>query len=547
MRQKSSRREFAKYLGLASLGLWQGLDASGAPTHAAPNTPALPQGTPAEIEKTEMLLRSARELREKFLRDPHRPEYHFLPPAGWMNDINGPIFWKSKYHIFYQCNPDEARWKQTIQWGHASSTDLVHWVHHPVALAPTPDGPDRAGCFSGCLVVNNGVPTIIYHGVPDGTCLATSQDDELIQWTKNSKNPVIRVPKPGDAEYGKYWVFDPSAWKHGEHWYVLCGRTDPAGGDTGYLFRSPDLINWQYLHPFYQSDRRWTEADEDCAVPNFFPLGNKYMLLFGSHKHGTQYYLGRYAGDKFYPESHGRMSWPGGQQNGAITMLDGTGRRLFFNWVYEERTEAAQRAAGWAGVMVLPRILSLASDGTLQIEPVPELQALRLNQRQRQDLYVNAQSEIILNEIRGDCLEIAVEAKLADAEGFGLMVRCSPDGSERTSIVYSPHAKTLRVDLSRSSLDPVVRYPNFSTGGIPQAGGSVQAQEAPFTLAVNESLKLRVYLDRSVLEVFANGRQCITQRIYPSRGDSLGVGLCSGAGAVLVSSIAAWDMTPSGS
>ena len=102
----------------------------------------------AEIQVTEDLIARARRLREAFRNDPHRPAYHFVPPSGWMNDINGAIFWRGRYHIFYQHNPDGGYWKW-MQWGHASSVDLVHWVHHPIALTPTLNGPDREGCYSG--------------------------------------------------------------------------------------------------------------------------------------------------------------------------------------------------------------------------------------------------------------------------------------------------------------------------------------------------------------------------------------------------------------
>ena len=125
-----------------------------------------------EIEKTEQLIGRTRELRDKFQNEPHRPTYHFMPPWGWMNDINGAIFWKGRYHVFYQHNPDAAYWKLGCRWGHASSVDLVHWVHHPIALAPTLDGPDRTGCFSGgAFVSKEGTAMFIYHGSPYGTCL----------------------------------------------------------------------------------------------------------------------------------------------------------------------------------------------------------------------------------------------------------------------------------------------------------------------------------------------------------------------------------------
>src|SRR5271157_4164672 len=92
-----------------------------------------------------------RELRLALAGDRHRPLYHFLAPANWMNDPNGAFFWKGKYHLFYQYNPNGPFWG-TIHWGHAASSDLVHWEDLPIALAPSKDGPDKDGCWSGCVV-----------------------------------------------------------------------------------------------------------------------------------------------------------------------------------------------------------------------------------------------------------------------------------------------------------------------------------------------------------------------------------------------------------
>src|SRR6266566_4042767 len=108
----------------------------------------------------------------------HRPCYHYLPPANWMNDPNGLIQWKGEYHMFYQYNP-AAPVHNKIHWGHAKSTDLVHWTDLPVALAPVPGSYDEDGCFSGCAVDHAGVPTIIYTGVRGKKqlpCVATSAD-----------------------------------------------------------------------------------------------------------------------------------------------------------------------------------------------------------------------------------------------------------------------------------------------------------------------------------------------------------------------------------
>ena len=497
-----------------------------------------------DIEKTERLIQAAGELRAMFQNDPHRPTYHFMPPFAWMNDINGPIFWKGKYHLFYQHNPEGAYWKR-IQWAHASSKDLVHWVHHPIALTPTPGGPDWNGCYSGVAVDNDGVPTLVYLGVPEGMCLATCQDDDLIRWTKHPANPVLAVPKP--SQKVEYAVFDPCVWRKGSTWYALSGwgrcyaRPNVAEGDIAYLFKSADLIHWEYMHPFYQSDRRWTEADEDCAVPDFFPLGDKHVLLFASHKRGAQYYLGRYENDRFTPEFHARMNWPGGHLIAPITMRDPQGRRLFFGWINEARGTKTQRAAGWAGVMTLPRLLSLGDDGTLRIQPVPETDILRINPRKREGIRLTADADLTLDDVRDDCLELAVTIEPGSAREFGVKVRCSPDGAEQTVILCDPAAKALKVDAARSSLTPVTDPPDF-----PRVDKDCRVQAAPFELSAGEPLELRIFLDRSVLEVFANGRQCITQRIYPSRPDSLGVRLFSRGGGATVRVVEAWDMVAAG-
>jgi len=515
----------------------------------------------SEIDRTESLIRQARELREKLWADPHRPRYHFLPPAGWMNDINGALFWKGRYHIFYQCNPDAAYWN-TMRWGHASSLDLVHWVHHPIALEPTPGGPDRDGCFSGVAVIHGGVPTLVYHGVPEGTCLATSADDDLTRWTKSPANPVVRVPQPREAEYGKYIVYDPCAWEDGGTWYLLSGGTLPEGRDTGYLFRSKDLLTWEYRHPFYQPNPEWTELGEDCAVPNFFPLGNKHVLLFVSHKYGCQYYVGRYDNERFEPERHGRMNWAGGQLIAPMTMLDGKGRRLMLGWVCEARRSEPTRAAGWAGVMTLPRVLSLGAEGDLRIEPAAELEVLRQNHRHRQNLRLNADSELVLDDVSGDGLELAVEFAAQKPGVCGVIVRRAPDGTEQTVVSYDRASGALSVDTTRSSLSADVVQPWPCPWGTmypdpletrvlpfhqePSVISDVRVQTAPLQLARGEPLRLRLFLDRSVLEVFANGRQCLTQRIYPSRPDSQGVALFARGKTATVRRLDAWDMAPAG-
>jgi beta-fructofuranosidase len=151
--------------------------------------------------------------------DPHRPQYHFLPPANWMNDPNGLIYWKGRYHLFYQYNPNGPFWG-TIHWGHAVSTDLVHWTDWPVALAPTPGSAAENGCWSGCAVNHDGVPTLIYSGDRDGkqrACIATSVDD-LRTWQKYEGNPVI-PDAPEGLDLNAYR--DHCVWCEDGIWYQV--------------------------------------------------------------------------------------------------------------------------------------------------------------------------------------------------------------------------------------------------------------------------------------------------------------------------------------
>ncbi len=493
------------------------------------------------------IIRSARTLREKYQTDPHRPTYHFIPPEGICHpaDPQGCLYWKGKYHFFYGCQIDGVG-----VWGHASSTDLLHWRHHPIPLGISSGDPEDQVYAGGSLINKEGVPTIIYHGLNTGTCIATSEDDELVYWKKHPANPVIPEPQQGDAAFGAYHVWDVCGWVDGDTHYAITGNkpySPDTDGDIAWLFKSTDLAHWTYVHPFYKSDRRWTDSDEDCSCPDFFRLGDKHVLMFISHTQGTQYYIGRYENETFYPEQHGRMNWPGGPCFAQESLLDGKGRRIFWAWVCESVQMDVQRERGWSGLMSLPRVLSLAEDGTLLIEPTHELTALRLNHRKHERLILDAESEHILENIHGDCLEIILEVDPPVNGTFGLKVRCAPDGQEQTLIIFDASKSKLIIDTTRSSLSDKVAQPWPSPQSaffseLPEEKTDIRIQEAPFALAPRETLRLQIFLDRSILEVFANGRQCITQRIYPSRSDSRGVALFSGGGRTVVKCLEAWDM-----
>ena len=500
----------------------------------------------------EETLRSVRELRARLWNDPHRPRYHLLPPDGFFNDANGTIYWKGRYHVFYLGrlpNPDpgespEYDWLPVLD--HSSSSDLLHWIHHPPAIAPAFDGTTPRGIYSGDAIEDAPLPTLIYHVPGQGTCIAISDDEILERWTPLPENPVIPAPDQiGNAQADasresegpditEYRVFDPCAWYEGGVYYALIGNKNYRPGyegDCTSLFRSPDLVHWEYLHPFYRSDRRWTDEVEDCACPDFFPLGDRHMLLMHTHRPNfqCQYYLGRYENHTFIPEDHGRMNWPGGPLSGPETLLDDRDRRIFFGWIRETDPLARSRqyddcfATGWGSVMSLPRIFSLDDDRTLLVDPVAELKALRGNHRRWERVSLDTDEERILSEVKGDCLEIAVVVEPGNAEQVGVKVRCSPAEEEQTTIAYDAGNKLIVTATNESG---------------------EQSQVAPFELPGGESLELRIFLDRSVLEIFANRRQCVTHRTYPTRDDSLGMRVFTRGAQADVRSVDIWDMQP---
>ncbi|HUU68665.1 MAG TPA: glycoside hydrolase family 32 protein [Planctomycetota bacterium] len=502
------------------------------------------------------MIEHARALRAKYLDDPHRPGYHFVVPEGVHGpvDPNGGLFWNGRYHLCYIFQHEGKHY-----WGHISSVDLVHWRHHPPALGPG-DGDD--GIFSGgAFVDQNGVATITYWGLgnPGGICIATSSDPELDHWTKSPHNPVIRetqhglavVPSSCGTGETVYGAADPSAiWFHGGRYYMLTGnllvlrefgskRNLPEHlGDTLYLFVSDDLAKWTYLHTFYQSRRKWTQESEDDMCPDFFPLpaspkggpaSDRHMILFISHNLGAQYYIGRYAGGRFEPETHGRMTWVDNEFFAPESLADANGRRIMWSWVFDRREQATRQASGWSGELSLPRVLWLGDDGILRMRPVDELRCLRYNEKARRNLKIKADADLPLEDVRGNSIELSVQIVPGSAKQVGVKVCCSPDGAEGTLIYCDTADNTLKVDTRKSSLGE----------------GPKLVEAAPFALKPREKLELRVFVDKSFVEVFANDRQAVVRRIYPSRADSTGVALFARGGDATVSQLHAWQMMPS--
>jgi len=473
---------------------------------------------------------------------PEWPIYHVaaMPDegVGGPYDPNGCIFWKGRYHLMYIFQ-DPSLPNGGHCWGHWSSSDLVNWTRHPATLVPSAGDPDT-GIFSGnAFVDKEGVPMLCWFGIDAGVCVATAEDDDLIRWRKHPANPIIPIPKEGEAGHGVYTVWDPYLWLEGDTYYCLLGGNRLADGkDTLYLCRSSDLVEWTPLHAFYEhADPRWTVDDEDCSCPDFFRLGDRHVLLCISHKVGARCYVGAFdrQSEKFLPSRHIRMNWLGGMFFAPESMEDDLGRRIVWAWVTDPRVGPTQKRDG-SGIQSLPRMLSFDEAGELVIEPVPELAALRRRHTSVTDRLLPAGEEVHLPQPRGRHMELEIEIEMGSATVVEVGIYCSPDAAEETVIRYDEARGTLFFDMSRSTLRDDVGYgqPPFAAGGWKTATDNphpVAAVVAPFRRQEARNLLLRLFLDGPVVEVFADRSQAIVR-------------LAARGGSARLVRLDAWEMSP---
>ena len=271
--------------------------------------------------------------------------------------------------------------------------------------------------------------------------------------------------------------------------------------------------------------------------PSFLPLpsgpeggkpSGKHLLLFISHNRGCQYYVGRYEHDHFYPENHGRMTWKDNAYFAPEALIDGKGRQIMWSWIFDDRPDSVINYRGWTGMYGLPRTLWVARDGTLRMRPVKELEALRINETLISDLKVPSQNEVKLAEPGKELMELEVTFSPNSALQFGIKVGVSADGREETVIYYDKMDKKLKFDTREAGL----------------SFGRKIVEEAPFELKGGEPLVLRIFIDKSIIEVFANDRQAIGRTVYPTLGGH-GISFFSQGGDISIKSLKVWELSPS--
>jgi beta-fructofuranosidase len=487
----------------------------------------------------ELMLKKANEsvdrIKDSVKSAPYRQKYHFMAPAYWINDPNGLIQYKGDYHLFYQHYPYKPQWG-SMHWGHAISRDLVHWEHLPIALAPSEkyDEYERGGCFSGSAVDDKGILSLLYtatsydgEGAVQAQALATSVDG--IHFEKYEKNPVIQGPPPtGSADFR-----DPKVWRYENEWYMVVGSCRDGKGKA-LLYKSPDLRNWSYVNVLAESHG---ELGMMWECPDFFPLGEKYVLMFSPMNLGdrkTVYLVGDmdYKTGKFFWSSMGEIDW-GFDYYAPQSLMDDKGRRIIIGWANEWNWMPWWRGYGptapakWCGHMGLPRVIQLCSDGKLRFEPIEELASLRYDHHEWSEIMITANDKHVINAGDGISYEIIVDFDLtrSTATSFGLKLRCSKTEFSR-----------LECDMASGELIfKRTSYDNRSEG----------MRRCPLESAGKEHIKLHIFVDSCSVEVFADqGRNVMSSNIYPSK-ESNGIELFSCNGDVRVQHLETWGISSS--
>ncbi|HET9871321.1 MAG TPA: glycoside hydrolase family 32 protein [Propionibacteriaceae bacterium] len=344
--------------------------------------------------------------------DPTFPTLHRPPARGWINDPNGLSRIDGRYHVFFQFNPD-APVHEDIHWGHVSSADLLSWTEHPIAFGPRPDGPDRDGCWSGCVVDDGGVPTAVYTAVRggpgDGAVVIATSDRSMLEWRQGAA-PVVQAPHSATATEAR----DPFVFTHQGRRYAIQGAGHPVPGSIPsiLLWRCDDLQSWIELPDLLTGDDPVAAAVAAADIwecPGLVQLGSDWVLVVSLWRSvngtfalsGVSYLVGELVdaadgGLRFHPRTGGSLDE--GPAFYAPQLLALPDRVLTWGWSWElDRTPEQVDAAGWAGTLTSPRELELV-DGQLINRPATELTGLRQAPLSRVDEIAEPAFELVADE-----------------------------------------------------------------------------------------------------------------------------------------------------
>jgi fructan beta-fructosidase len=478
--------------------------------------------------------------------EPYRPQFHFSPSTGWLNDPNGLVYYDGEYHLFYQHVPVEPA-VQVPHWGHAVSTDLVHWQHLPIALYPDAIG----AIWSGSAVVD-WENTSGFQTGDEKVLVAffTHRDDANLQqqsiaysndrgrsWLKYDGNPMIPNPDIADFRDPKVFWHAPSS-----HWVMAV-----VAGKRVLFYTSPDLKTWTFASEFgarQGSQRGVWECPDLFELPvDGDPQNKKWVLIISvAHQESpeepaTQVFVGHFDGTTFTndapPEEIRWLDW-GSDNYAGVTFSDipsQDGRRILIGWMSHWWHARDTPTSPWCGAMTVPRELTLRTDADgsprLASSPVAELRAIRRRHLAIDEQVVSESTSLtVAGDIRGGAFEAVLEFDLGSASEFG--VSLTNRAGDQTIVGYDVENETLFVD--RRASGEVDFHALFGA----------HTQEAP--LPLDSELELHILVDWSSIEVFANdGNAVITDLIYP-RGEINTLGLYAKGGSVNLIKSDIWEL-----
>lgn len=425
-----------------------------------------------------------------------RQRYHFMPETGWLNDPNGLIYFKGKYHFFFQHNPYKGFW-DSMHWGHAVSEDMLHWEYLPLALAPSEiyDNDPRGGCFSGSAIEHDSKLFLMFTGTTNEgkgyeqtQCIAYSEDG--IHFEKYEENPVLTAPEGVPTDLFR----DPKIWKHEDTYYMVCGASRDNKGQA-LLYRSKDMFHWTFFNVLAESRGEWGFMWE---CPDFYSMGDKYVLMFspmGAGEHTAVYLVGDfdYETGKFNYHVTGEVDW-GFDYYAPQSFLTPDGRRIIVSWANGWEWMPLWKdwgptyKEGWCGSFNIPREVRMMGDGTLQFLPIVEVETIRENPKQKDELVV-MEEETELTAGDGVCFELKLKIDLenTDADKLELVLRCGE--GKKTVCMFD--FKNAEMSVDRNEGD----------------GWSMGISRSVMYLKGKKELDVHILSDQSSLEIFTDQYQ----------------------------------------
>jgi beta-fructofuranosidase len=416
--------------------------------------------------------------------DHHLPQFHVRLPRGYVNDPNGPIDIGGQAHLYFQSRP-RVDLEIPVEWGHATSDDLVHWTLHRPAIVPVPGGADSGGAWSGNTVLHDGVVRAYYSGKVDDSPFQSVLLAESTDGGKTYGAPVQVVADPSPDEAITMFR-DPFVWQDGDGWSMAVGAA--AADQTASIrhYRSVDGISWTPVGDLASMPRDTVDGidtGEGWECPQVLTIDGTDIAIVASWSHAGG------PGDVIAIPLSGTPS-PHRVDDGhhfyaPSVMRTSSWGPVLFGWVTEGRTAQWTEHAGWSGAISLPR-RAWITNGRLGTEPHPAINDLRVGGSQAaHGARIGAQAEIVLPVAVTGCIRLRFSE------------------TEYLDITIDVDAGTLTVDRAHASTDH-------------RADPSPAVIRAPFDRTADRPA-VRVLLDGSIVELFTSAGRSITTRVYPTQ------------------------------